>query len=165
MTPLPEPSPDELDRITRLISEANSVADSAVDFSGQRLRICIEVGSLLIEWKARFKHGQWMKWAEGHLPGLEATARQRWMALAAKHKSGGLDITTARGLRQAYIMAGLMPGGSGSSKGSNAKPSYLTHLAKLVAALQGIEVTSLTLEQRATLRLRFEPVSQFVRQL
>ncbi len=162
-----EPTPDELQQLVSLIEEATAVGQSATEFSAKRLRVCVDVGRMLNGWKQRIPKGKWSDWTKQHLPAeLKERSRQMWMKLADKEAEGNLDLSSARGLRQAYQMAGLLPESGGTGTKATAAPtSYLTHLARLTAALEAIDVDTLTNEEKATLKQRFEPVSQFVRKL
>ena len=162
-----EPTPEELQQLTALVQEASSTGFSASAMSGQRVKLCVDIGRTLNGWKERMPHGQWMRWTSEHLPSdLSKATRERWMALADRCDTGRLDISTARGLRQAYEMAGLLPDRqSAGTKASTTEPSYLTHLTRLLVVLGGIEVDALTDGERITMKARLDPILIFVRKL
>lgn len=168
MQELPDsPTAAEIAEITRLIDSANNVGSQAVAFSAERLRVCVEVGERLIEWKKQIGHGHWQNFTSEHWPELPGTTTQRWMRLAQAKASGRLNLDSARGLRHAYVLAGILPdtGEGTNAKSSAAAVNYLVHIARLVAALQHINVRTLTPPERSTLRQRLQPVLSLATQL
>jgi hypothetical protein len=158
-TPL-QPSRSEIEELVKLIQSANNVGDQAVAFSAERLRVCVEVGERLVVWKKQIGHGQWETFAEQHFKDLTKHTRTRWQQLAIAKASGRLNLDDARGLRHAYVLAGILPdtAPNGNAKGDSAKGSYLVHAARLVAGLQHIDISKLSAEERSTLAQRLEPV-------
>ncbi len=162
-----EPTAAEIDEITRLIHSANNVGSQAVAFSAERLRVCVEVGERMLEWKKQLGHGHWLQFTSDHWPDLPGSTTQRWMRLAQAKASGRLNLESARGLRHAYVLAGILPD---TGEGTNAKTcaaavNYLVHIARLVAALQHINLRTLTAHERSTLRERLQPVIKLEREL
>lgn len=163
----PEPTPEEIAAITQLINEATAVGSQAVAFSAQRLSVCVDIGERLLEWKKRLGHGHWEKFTAEHWPELPSSTRQRWLRLAQAKASGRLNLESARGLRHAYVLAGILPdtGEGTNAKGGASTVNYLVHIARLVAALQHIDLRSLNAHDRATLKERLQPVIQLDREL
>lgn len=161
------PTAAEIDEITRLIESANNVGSQAVAFSAERLRVCVEVGERLLDWKKQLGHGHWLEFTTEHWPDLPGSTSQRWMRLAQAKASGRLNLESARGLRHAYVLAGILPdtGEGTNAKSSAATVNYLVHIARLVAALQHIDVQTLTPPERSTLRQRLQPVLSLANQL
>lgn len=154
------PTAAEIAEITKLIESANNVGSQAVAFSAERLRVCVAVGERLLEWKKQLGHGNWEQFTSEHWPELPESTRQRWIRLAQAKASGRLNLDSARGLRHAYVLAGILPD---TGEGTNAKStastvSYLVHIARLVAALQHINLSALSPHYRSTLRERLQPV-------
>ena len=162
-----QPTNAEIAEITRLIESANNVGSQAVGFSAERLRICVHVGERLLEWKKLLGHGQWEQFTSEHWPDLPASTRQRWLRLAQAKASGRLNLDSARGLRHAYVLAGILPdtGEGTNAKSTAAVVNYLVHIARLVAALQHIDIRSLSPHDRSTLRERLQPVIKLEREL
>lgn len=161
------PTQAEIAEITRLIESANKVGSQAVGFSAERLRICVTVGERLLEWKKQLGHGQWEQFTSEHWPDLPSATRQRWLRLAQAKASGRLNLDSARGLRHAYVLAGILPD---TGEGTNAKSTapvvnYLVHIARLVAALQHVDLRSLSPQDRSTLRERLQPVLALAQKL
>ena len=161
------PSEAEVEEIASLLKEAGTTGDSAAEFSGHRLRLCVKIGERLIEWRQRIPRGQWEKFIGERLPALPESTRRDWMRLADAHVKGRLNIDNARGMRHAYQLAGLLPNGdsTGISKSGRKGESYLVHISRLVASLQHIDVEQLTARDRHTLRDRLKPVLVFVDRL
>lgn len=154
------PTAAEIAEITKLIESANNVGSQAVAFSAERLRVCVAVGERLLEWKKQLGHGNWEQFTSEHWPELLESTRQRWIRLAQAKASGRLNLDSARGLRHAYVLAGILPD---TGEGTNAKSTavtvnYLVHIARLVAALQHIDLSALNAHDRSTLRQRLQPV-------
>lgn len=162
-----KPTAAEIAEITQLIQSANSVGSQAVAFSAERLQVCVEVGERLLEWKKQLGHGHWLEFTAEHWPDLPGSTSQRWIRLAQAKASGRLNLDSARGLRHAYVLAGILPdtGEGTNAKSSAATVNYLVHIARLVAALQHIDVRTLTPPERSTLRQRLQPVLSFANQL
>ncbi len=162
-----QPTESEIREITTLIASANNVGSQAVAFSAERLRVCVDVGERLLLWKKKLGHGAWEKFTSEHWPELPASTRQRWLRLAQAKASGRLNLDSARGLRHAYVLAGILPdtGEGTNAKNSAAAVNYLVHIARLVAALQHIDVAKLNARDRSTLRERLQPVIALEKQL
>lgn len=160
MNAKPEIQPEEIEKLIALVNEANHVASSAASMSAERLRKCVQVGSILTKWKEAIPKGQWQTWIDSHLPpDLNERTRQRWMKLSTLDAQGRLDLESARGLRHAYQLAQLLPeGDSTGTKQTTSKPSYLTHLARLIASLHEINVQNLTQSERTDLKQRLAPL-------
>lgn len=157
-----QPTEKDICKLKELLSEAEVIGSSAAGFSAQRLRSCVKIGSILLEWKAVIKPGQWESWLQEKIPELAERTRQRWMRLADSERKGTLDLESTRGLRHAYVLAGLLPDAPESNAKSSSKPvNYLVHIARLVAALQHIDHARLTEAERLTLRERLQPVLAF----
>lgn len=157
----PDPiSQEEIEEISKLISEAQDAGDNSTAYAAERVRQCVQIGELLQTAKAKVGHGNWERFAAEKWPDVLKTTRSRWMKLAEAKQAGRLDLESARGLRHAYQLAGLLPdpGEGTNAKGAPKQCSYLVHVARLVASLQGIELEKLSAPEKATLRERLNPV-------
>jgi len=159
------PSKSEIEALAQLIQEASAVGNSATAFSAQRLKVCVEVGEKLREWKKAIPRGQWGKFVGDHFPTLPERTSQRWMRLAETKATGRLKLDTARGLRHAYQLAGLLPDAESSKTQGEKVESHVVHIARLVAALQHIQLDLLTPSERNELKIRLKPVALFIEKL
>jgi hypothetical protein len=161
------PTAAQIEELKQLIASANNVGDSAVAFSAERLRVCLQVGERLVEWKLQMPHGKWEEFAETHWPELNRATRARWQQLAIANASGRLKLNDARSLRHAYVLAGILPDtmANSNAKPGNKQSSYLVHIARLVAALQHIDIEKLSAVDRSTLAERLKPVVNLHNQL
>ncbi|WP_395736301.1 hypothetical protein [Prosthecobacter sp.] len=161
------PTADQIEEITKLIESANNVGDQAVAFSAARLKVCVDIGEHLNKWKKQLGHGKWEAFAEEHWPALTKHTRTRWQQLAIAKASGRLNLDDARTLRHAYVLAGILPDTSpaDNTKSSAKHQSYVVHIARLVAALQHIDIKSLKPVERSTLAMRLQPVLDLHAQL
>lgn len=157
---------DQIKELATLIAQATEAGDSATSFSAHRLRICVDVGRRLTQAKMLIPRGQWEQWCSDHLPDLPERSRQRWMRLAEADAKGCLDLESARGLRHAYTLAGLLPDGDGNHGRQAEKPvSYVVHIARLVSNLQRINIDALSPGERNELKTRLAPVTAFMGRL
>jgi hypothetical protein len=127
----------------------------------------VEVGERLIEWKKQIGHGGWESFAETNFPTLTKHTRGRWQQLATAKANGRLNLDNARGLRHAYVLAGIIPdtAPNGTVKGGEEAGGYLIHVSRLVAGLQHIDIARLTAAERSTLAQRLQPVLALYEQL
>ncbi len=158
--PPTEPTIEEIEEISQLIAQATDSGEQAATFSAIRMRQCVMIGDRLKEFKIKVGHGKWESFAEDKWPGLTKNTRTRWMRLAEVNAKGLLDLESARGLRHAYMLAGLLPdpGDGPNLKGAQTKGNYLVHIARLVAALQHVDIESMSAPDKNTLRERLAPV-------
>lgn len=154
------PAPEEIREISELIASAHNVGGQAVAFSLERLKACIAIGERLNAWKRQIGHGKWERWMSENFPQLTFRTRRRWQQLATLNSTGKLDLTNARGLRNAYIAAGILPEAEPITKdGKTAEGvSYLIHIARTIAALKGIALDQLSGTDLAMLKERLRPI-------
>lgn len=164
MAPI-EPAAEEIAEIALMIEQAAQVGDSATAFSGQRLRLCVDVGLRLIELRKAVPRGQWESFMEHRFPKLTKISAYRWTRLAQGVTDGRINLETARGLRQAYLHAELLRDPDETKSKSTKQVSYLVHISRLVAALQHIDIKALSAHDRSTLRERLQPVLKLHQQL
>lgn len=160
-----KPSDKDIEQLNALIDQATKVGDSATGFSAQRLKMCVQIGDRLREWKVAIPRGQWGCFLESHFPALPERTSQRWMRLAEANAGGRLQLESARGLRHAYQLAGLLPDAETAPKGGSKPESYVVHIARLVAALQHIQLDQLTSRDRNDLRQRLKPAVELYQKL
>ena len=139
------------------------------------VQMCIErvvdAGSKLERKKGEMEYGEWSDWLEAHCPDLTPTTARRWMALARFAERFGERLEHAGTITQAYRMAGLLPDPESSSPAAkaSAEASYLTQLTRgathLQAAISLRPIEKWTVEERATLKRRIEPMVELYAQL
>ena len=155
------PTPEEISRISELITSAHTVGGKAVEFSAERLNVCLAIGEQFLKWKGQLAHGKFEAFATEHFPQLPASTRGRWQQLAAAKLAGRLDVSTARGLRHAYQLAGIIPDNDPIDKdkgGCEGPDSYLIHIARAAAALGRVALDDLERGQRELLKERLRPI-------
>lgn len=110
-----------LRRLARDIREHHEAAlhHAATSRNGalEAIKSAILCGLALNDAKRAVGFGQWEGWFAQHCPHISIETARRWMRLAKQ--SHVTELTTAAGLRQAYIAAGILPPG-GSSESSPA---------------------------------------------
>lgn len=155
------PTNEEVNEINKLIQSAEVVGTKAVDFSAERLRVCLHIGECLARWKKDLGHGQWEAFANERIK-IGERARRSWMKLAHAQATGRFDVSTANGLRHAYMLAGILPDSQRKEAEAAAKvapTNYLVHLTRLLAALAAMDVPSLTDAERMQVKARLKPVA------
>jgi hypothetical protein len=159
MQPPSSPTPDEIREISELIASADKVGGKAVEFSVSRLNTCVEIGKRLNQWKKQLGHGKWDAFVSQHFPDLPKPTRSRWQKLAAAVTAGRIDPLNARGLRNAYILIGILPEAEPSAKeGKGDSVSYLLHIARALAALKGVDLAKLGSDELRMLKDRLRPI-------
>lgn len=158
------PTPEEILRISDLITAANTVGGKAVEFSRKRLDACVAIGEQFLQWKKQVGHGKWETFAIEHFPQLPSSTRCRWQSLADAVRKGQVSLDPespkfASSLRKGYLMAGIMPEPPPSLKSETEEPvSYLIHITRTVAALQRIAVEELEAGEQKLLKERLRPI-------
>jgi hypothetical protein len=87
--------------------EARVLATNARADARQAVVRALECGRLLSAQKAALTHGGWLPWLAVYCPGISPGTAQRYMRLAKRHGVAG--IMDATGLRQAYLVTGVLP--------------------------------------------------------
>jgi len=158
------PTPDEIRRISDLITAANTVGGKAVEFSRKRLDACVTIGDQFIIWKKQVGHGKWEAFALEHFPQVPASTRCRWQSLADAVRKGQVSLDPqspkfASSLRKGYLMAGITPEPPPAQKSETKEPvSYLIHIARIQAALARLPLDELSPEEAALLKERLRPI-------
>ena len=158
------PTPEEIRRISDLITAANTVGGKAVEFSRKRLDACVAIGEQFLAWKKQVGHGKWETFAAEHFPQVPASTRCRWQSLADAVRKWQVSLDPkspkfATSLRKGYLMAGIMPEPPPAQKSETEEPvSYLIHIARTQAALARIALDELAPEQAALLKERLRPI-------
>lgn len=148
-----------LHELQQLINEADQMASRNVASIGAQIRICVEAGMRLAAFRKTLGHGKWMNWFSENVSGITDQTARNWMKLAEAHAKGQ-DFSSAKSIRQAYQLAGVLPGADEQQQGKQGDGvTYLIHADRLLHALGQIEVGSLTGEQRQQLAERLKPVA------
>lgn len=162
----PAISADDIAKIRELIAQADQFGSSQAAQAAHRLRICVEVGGMFETWKKSIPRGQWETWCDEQFPDFNKVTRCRWMRAYTMHAAGRLDLESARGIRHAYSLIGILPDSETSGiKAAKAPDSWLTHLARLVRSLQLINLDDLSEPEKNTLAERLEAITKFIAKL
>lgn len=170
-----------VDQTTSEILDKMHAADEAgvraVECVTDRVKLCVEVGRLLIRKKAEVGHGHFLKWfgeaiactqVAREMEFSERTAR-RWMRLAEEFDAGRLKLGEATSLKRVYQLAGVLPEaeegeGGGSGAGSD-EPLLLVRLKRMDSMLQSQLVRhpleKWTAPERQLWRARLQPFAAF----
>lgn len=153
------------------VATALKARDAAIAAVKYAIKKALDVGRLLRTAKGELEHGEFMQWVEGAELGVSYDTIGRWMKLAEKAETHGEQIENAQSVRQAYLLAGLLPepeseGGSRSNGAGNAFLTFLTRSAThLQAQLSQRPLTQWPLEDRRVLRDRLAPLVEIYEQL
>jgi hypothetical protein len=160
-------SQTEIDALRQMLADAGATGTSAVSFSVKRVKLCAAVGERLTKWKYIVGHGHFKRLLAESIPDFSYRTAVRWMKLN-NAISSGLDISQARGLRQAYILAGILPqGGPGKPQGKPARQaeSHVTLIGKLTESLSVVFPHRLSSGERSVLRDLLKPIATFYNRL
>jgi hypothetical protein len=155
-----ETTPD-LEELMRLIKAADELATTTVATAGAQIRACVEAGEKLAEFRKTIGHGQWLNWFMDHIDSVSIDTARRWMKLAEVYNKGnGINVMSAKSVRQAYQLAGILPEPNDpkTSKGADGV-TYLLHAVRLQHALEQINLEQLDEQQRAQLVARLRPIA------
>jgi hypothetical protein len=147
--------------LKKLIEEANSSGSQTMQFAGQRLRLCVRIGRALAVYRKSIGHGGWMEWVKQNGGGITVETARKWISLARDVDSGRLNLEEARGVRQAYQKAGLLPDPDESaSNNPTVERNYLVHIDRFETVLRGIDIKQLTADERQKLAKRLQPIAE-----
>ena len=152
-----------MEALRSLIQQADSFASQSASFAGVRIKACVEAGRQLATLRKTLAHGHWLPWLERNLKGLltDETAR-KWMRLASQVDKHKLNLESAKSIRHAYQLAGIIPDSEESVKTPGGAPaSPLVLIDKLGQQLRMVDLDGLSAEQRKGLKKRLEPVAVF----
>lgn len=167
-------------KVLETLQSAEEASSQALSYVGHRLRLCIEVGYLLRQKKFESGHGEWLKWFEENVSNTDVAERaafsyqtaRKWMRLSEINENGILDLDNAGSVRQAYILAGLLPASdsnTGTHDDSNAQCNILVKIKRIETLLQS-ELTrrplkSWSAQERSVWRDRLKPLANFYEQI
>jgi hypothetical protein len=145
------------------VQEVLRAEDSAKAAVQDLITLKIRAGQMLIAKREELEHGDWMPWCAEQLPISYETAN-RWIGLFNFARKNPDALDDAKSVRQAYVLAGLLPesqGGNGSGGSSQSPDAYLTllvrgatHLSAEIAKRPLIEWPD---QDRCALRDRLKP--------
>ena len=155
-----KPTPEEIAQLKADIEAANLHAGSAIEFTVARMKSCIAIGERLNAWKKEIPHGQWQKFIADQIDGTQARSIQRWQKLASLKASGALDIESAKGLRSAYTLAGILPANEPKEPSNSADDSsgWLVHLTRLTRSLSKVAKVGASASQIEDIKARLAPL-------
>lgn len=155
-----------LEELKQLISEAEASGSKTVEFAGYRMHLCVKIGRALNAYKKAIGHGNWMAWVEKNLEGTTVQTARKWIKLSEAVDRGHLNLDEAKGVRHAYILAGLLPEPEDSPASSHVAPvNYLVHLDRFESALRAIELDKLQEGELRQLTQRLKPVAELYEQI
>lgn len=141
------------------MAEAEQEGATALAHVGRRIRRCIDIGDILSKQKEALGHGQWTRWFDANIANQEVAQRasftirtaERYMKLASLEASGLLDLDKASSVRQAFVLAGILPssGGETNAGDENPQPALLVALKRMETKLNS-ELTRKPLEEWTT---------------
>jgi len=176
---------DDMDKVAAQIialeSDAVRSCENAVKHATETVRARAEVGRLLTEMKAQLGHGNWLAWLTRHLSGLSSSndpaaihrLAQKRMELYARIREGIIRIDDAKSVREAYLLADLLPESSRSDASGKALPGcddpLLVRITRLTGALsseiQRQPVSEWEPERKQIWRERLEPLATLYEQI
>lgn len=132
----------------------------------------VEVGARLKQCKGELSHGEWYCWLEINLPNLNRETARKWMRLSEfAQLYGAADLEKAATVKQAFVMAGLLPEPESSiaQKSCSSIESCLNHLFRganrLKEMLGSTPINQLSLVEQRTLKEHIAPLVEIYRQI
>ena len=157
--------------IRSAVREALALRDETMALVKRSVAAVARAGALLNRAKAAHQHGDFMAWVKANVLEISYETATRWMKLALFAETHPKQLDEAATVRQAYILAGILPepesnsGGGGTSGGD----AYLTYLVRsathITARLSQRPITEWPVEDRRVLRERLEPLVKIYQQL
>lgn len=154
------------------VRDALDLRDETMRLVQRSLQAVVKAGALLNKAKDELRHGEFMPWVEEHLPEITHATAQRWMKLAQFAETHADRLDEAATVRQAYILAGILPepeSSSGSGDSGAGGDAYLTYLVRsathISARLSQRPISQWQAEEREVLRARLEPLVNIYKQL
>lgn len=157
-----------IERIQAAVREAVASRDLAMATIEDGIRRCIAAGELLNAQRKIIAPRNWMAWVETNLPEISYRTAFKWMKLALVAKSVLAKVESASTIRQAYLLAGLLPESEPAENGG-ASPSWLIQLVRAERAIQS-QLTPEAIEtlgkaDREALKDRLKPFVEMYRRL
>ena len=155
----------EIEKLREMATKANSAGSTAAQMGIERCRLCVAVGDKLRAWKKVVPHGEF-----GELQkriGIADNTASKWMRASQAVESGKIKLGDVRGIRQLYVMLGIVPRVPTESKGKvrPAVESHVTLAGRLIESLHALPVSGWTMLQRRTLADVLKPIADFHRKL
>lgn len=101
---------------------ANKLAKQARDRAHEAIAEALLCGQLLNQAKQVVGHGLWLKWLEEHCPAIPQRTAHRYMLLSnSPHVA---KMGECSGLRQAYIICGILPEPEHTETLASMQPAY-----------------------------------------
>lgn len=150
----------QLKELQELIDQADDLGETTVTNAGKQIALCVAAGRKLAQFRKVVGHGQWVDWFADNVKGITVRTGQKWTKLA-EMVDKGLDVSNAKSVRQAYLLAGILPEPNDPhpAKASDGV-TYLVHVDRLQAALRHIDLKQITDEQRGQLATRLKPIAE-----
>ncbi|MEQ1862776.1 MAG: DUF3102 domain-containing protein [Chthoniobacteraceae bacterium] len=161
-----------IEELRGAVREALECRDQAMAFVHRSLQAVVRAGALLNKAKGELEHGEFITWVEDNVQEITHATATRWMKLALFAETHGEQLDEAATVRQAYILAGILPepesssGGGGAASGGDAYLTYLVRSATHISArLSQKPITDWPAEDRRILRDRLAPLVRIYEQL
>jgi len=150
----------ELQAAVQEALDARDMAAGAIELS---LKKALTAGRLLRRERAEKDHGDWGRYLEANVPSISHETARKWMKLAEFAERNSLE--TASTIKQAYILAGILPEADpsqgGGKGGGGSSGDFLTHLEKakeaILADLKTRPLEERSPEDKLVLRERLTP--------
>jgi hypothetical protein len=159
-------SQEEIDSIRELAAKANAAGSTSAQMGIERCRLCVAVGDKLRAWKAVVPHGEFGQIRDSI--GVTKFTASKWMRASASVEDGKVKLDDVNGIRQLYILLGIVPRKTPDASKPPAKPAEVSHITlagRLIDSLQSLDLTGWTILRRKTLADILRPIVDFHRKL
>lgn len=163
----------DLAEILDAVREAKGAIAQAAAVIENGLAKVIDAGRKLRAKRELTDHGEWMEWLEVNvLEPMEITyeTARKWIKLSEFKDTKGAHLDDATSVRQAYLLAGLLPEAESSSGGGGKDTgNYLVHITRLERAIKG-QIAARPIKQwskqdRVLLKQRLQPLVELFEEL
>lgn len=168
--PPPELEPVEFtpDQVKEACAQAKDALDQAMGAVALSIEKILRAGALLRRQQELVPEGEWMGWIEANLSVCYRTVRN-WIKLAYFADRKSVDLENAQTVRQAYVLAGLLPEPGSATAGSPPPGAYLIQVARVQRSIEA-EIAAKPLKdwapaEKQILRDRLEPFVRIFHQL
>jgi hypothetical protein len=149
----------DLGHLKELIAQASVRHTQLAGFAAVRIKMVAEIGAGFWAYKKKIGHGNWLSWLDQHFGDVTPRTAQKWMKLSVAVEKKEIDFDGARGIRDAYMLSGIIPDPPESSPHkTHTAANYLVHLDRFEAEMRDIDVTKLSSQDRSLLKQRLQRI-------
>jgi len=160
--------PTEVGELQDAIDLATAKVMDAMEAVQEAISAVVRAGQLLRDQRERIGHGGWYAWLdEQHLSISRETAR-KWIRLAEFEETHAERLAEAQTIRQAYVLAGLLPeteSNPHASSGPNIIATLIKSTNHLSARIASRPIEKWSEHERLEVKTRLRPLVEIYERL